>query len=89
MAARIVADDAETLFQRVHLIIPHMQIGAERIGHQHGGRAVGAFDYDVELPCTDLHPRHWPCPYSVVASKIASVIGCYAGIASLIAGRNY
>ena len=45
--ARVVAHDAETRCERVDLIVPHRQVGAEGIGEHQHGRAASAVDAAV------------------------------------------
>ena len=50
VAAAVIANDTEMLRPFRRLVVPHVQIGAERIGqHQHRG-AIATLDLDIE--CT-------------------------------------
>ena len=47
MAAAVVADQAEMLGERLDLLVPHMQIGAERVRQHQHRRALRPFDLDM------------------------------------------
>ena len=47
MAAAVVADQAEMLGERPDLLVPHMQIGAERVRQHQHRRPLRAFDLDM------------------------------------------
>src|ERR1700674_4456738 len=49
VAALVVADDAEMLGKGLRLVVPHVQVGAERVGEHHRGRAFGALGSAREI----------------------------------------
>src|ERR1700728_127295 len=49
MAAAVVADQAEMLRERLDLLVPHMQIGAEGVRQHQHRRALRPFDLDMDV----------------------------------------
>ena len=48
VAAAVVADEAEMLGEFAGLVVPHVQVGAERIRQHQRGRAIAALDLDMD-----------------------------------------
>ena len=58
VAATVVAHEPEVARERRHLVVPHMQVGAERVRqHQHRS-PFGPFDLYVNAAAVGLDFRH-------------------------------
>ncbi len=58
VAAAVIAHQAEMLRPFARLVIPHMQIGAERIRQHQHGRALAARDLDIDRAAIGADHRH-------------------------------
>ena len=59
VAAAVVADEAEVLGEVAGLVVPHMQVGAERIRQHQRRRVVVALDLDIDRAAVvGLDHRH-------------------------------
>ena len=47
VAATVVTNQPKMPGERLHLLVPHMQVGAERIGQHQNRRLLRSFDFDV------------------------------------------
>jgi len=62
VAAAIGADEAEVLGEFASLVVPHMQVGTERIPEHQRRRAFAALDLDIERAAVDVDCRHSNSP---------------------------
>ena len=58
MAAAVIADDAVVLGPGVELVVPHMEVGAERVRQHQGGRAVRSGYLDMDRAAV-VGIDHW------------------------------
>ena len=58
VAAPVVAHQAKVLGEFGGLVVPHVQVGAERIRQHQHGRAIAALDLDIDRAAVDIDHRH-------------------------------
>jgi hypothetical protein len=58
VAALIVADDAKVFGECLRLLVPHVQVGSERIGEHEDRRAGLAFNFHIDRSTVGVDHRH-------------------------------
>lgn len=67
MAARVETQHAEMLGERRHLPVPHVQVGAQRVGQHQHRRLRRALNFIVQFAIGELNESHSPLLQTVKA----------------------